>query len=48
MSNEKQIFQGEQPCMLVRKYRSEENDLAWARNGLVATVINGESILLLQ
>jgi hypothetical protein len=34
--------------MFVRKYQFEENDLAWARNGLVATLINVESIPLLQ
>jgi len=33
---------------LVRKYRSQEEDLKWASRGLVGTVINGESMSLIQ
>ena len=33
---------------LVKKYKSREEDLEWARRGLVGTVINGESIPLIQ
>jgi len=38
---------GTQPRMLVRKYRSVEDDIEWARAGLIATMINGESIPLI-
>jgi len=30
------------------KYRPNVHDIAWAHNGVVATVCNGESIPLLQ
>ena len=33
---------------LVRKYKSCEEDMNWASRGLVGTVINGESIPLIQ
>ena len=33
---------------LVRVYRSNTNDMSWARNGVVATVHNGESIPIIQ
>jgi hypothetical protein len=33
---------------LVRKYRSTEEDLNWASRGLIGTVIDGESIPLIQ
>lgn len=41
---------GGQPSIqnLVRKYRSTMEDLAWARNGVTATVLNGESIPIVQ
>lgn len=32
----------------VRKYRSQTEDLLWARNGVTATVLNGESVPLIQ
>jgi len=41
---EKQII----PQKLVHTYRSVEEDLRWARGGLVATVINGEAIPVIQ
>ncbi|MCI67240.1 sulfate transporter, partial [Trifolium medium] len=33
---------------LIRMYQSNENDLRWARKGVVATVINGEVVPLVQ
>jgi hypothetical protein len=41
---------GGQPSIqnLVRTYRSNVEDLRWARNGVTATVINGESIPVVQ
>jgi len=40
---------GTQPFkQMVRKYRSQEEDLKWACNGVVASVINGEAILVVQ
>lgn len=33
---------------LVKKYRSHEEDLKWARRGMVGTVLNGESVPLIQ
>ena len=33
---------------LVRKYRSSDRDLNWARKGLIGTVRNGEAILVIQ
>ncbi|MCI57612.1 DUF4283 domain protein, partial [Trifolium medium] len=33
---------------LVRMYRSNVDDLQWARKGVVATVINGEAVPLVQ
>ncbi|MCI05464.1 sulfate transporter [Trifolium medium] len=37
------------PCKkLVRKCRSNVNDVKWARRGVVATVKNGEVILVVQ
>jgi hypothetical protein len=32
---------------LVRMYRSNENDLNWARSRVLATVINGEAITVI-
>jgi hypothetical protein len=37
-----------EPKRLVKMYRSREEDLKWARRGMVGTVINGESIPLIQ
>jgi hypothetical protein len=41
---------GGQPSIqkLIRKYRSHEEDLLWARCGVMATVTNGETILVVQ
>ncbi|MCI41826.1 sulfate transporter, partial [Trifolium medium] len=33
---------------LIRSYRSQVEDLTWARQGVIATVINGESVPLVQ
>jgi len=33
---------------LVQTYRAQPEDLLWARNGVIATVINGESVPLVQ
>jgi len=32
----------------IRKYRSQEEDLLWARKGVVASVLNGELIPMIQ
>ncbi|MCI51534.1 sulfate transporter, partial [Trifolium medium] len=34
--------------VLLRNYRSKSDDVKWAHNGLVATVINGEAIPVVQ
>jgi len=41
---------GGQPSIrkLIRMYRSREEDVQWARKGVVATVSNGENIPLVQ
>jgi hypothetical protein len=36
------------PKKFVKKYTPLEEDLNWARRGLIGTVINGESIALIQ
>ena len=36
------------PKKLVRHYRSREEDINWAMRGLVGTVLNGESISIIQ
>ena len=33
---------------LVQMYRSQGDDLKWARNGVVASVVNGEVISVVQ
>lgn len=33
---------------LIRMYRSTADDLQWAQNGVVGTVINGEAIPMVQ
>ena len=44
------LKKGGQPSIqkLVRSYRSRTEELQWARNGFLATVINGESIPVIQ
>ncbi|MCI53169.1 sulfate transporter, partial [Trifolium medium] len=34
--------------VLLRNYRSKSDDVKWAQNGLVAIVINGEAIPVVQ
>ncbi|MCI67908.1 sulfate transporter, partial [Trifolium medium] len=34
--------------LMVRKYRSEAEDVKWAQHGLVATIINGEAVPVVQ
>jgi hypothetical protein len=34
--------------IFMRNYRSKSDDVQWAKNGLVATVINGEAIPVVQ
>ena len=36
------------PKKLVRMYRSNGNDLNWARSGVLTTVVNGEAITVIQ
>jgi len=36
------------PKKLVRTYRSNGNDLIWSRSGVMATVVNGEAIKVIQ
>ncbi|MCI13933.1 sulfate transporter, partial [Trifolium medium] len=39
----------EQDCRtLVRNYRTLDDDVKWAQNGLVATVVNGEAVPVVQ
>jgi hypothetical protein len=38
------VAQGKVNNIFVRSYRSKSDDVQWANNGLVATVINGEAI----
>jgi len=33
---------------LLRMYRSDGDDLEWARSGVLATVVNGEAITVVQ
>jgi hypothetical protein len=40
--------QRKESSILVRSYRSKSEDVQWARHGLVATVINGEAIPVVQ
>jgi hypothetical protein len=40
--------QGKESSILVRSYRSKSEDVQWAHNGLVATVVNGEAVPLVQ
>jgi hypothetical protein len=40
--------QGKESGILLRSYKSKSNDVQWAHNGLVATVINGEAIHVVQ
>lgn len=44
------VVEKQQPVekKLVRKYRSNMNDLKWARSGVLVTVVNGEAITLIQ
>lgn len=44
----KQMVKRTNQQKLVRAFRSVEEDLKWVRRGLVATVINGEAIPLIQ
>jgi hypothetical protein len=39
---------GKESSILVRSYRSKSEDVQWAQKGLVATVINGEAIPVVQ
>ncbi|MCI78543.1 sulfate transporter, partial [Trifolium medium] len=32
----------------VRKYRTSTDDVKWAQNGMVVTVINGEAVSVVQ
>ncbi|MCI64308.1 sulfate transporter, partial [Trifolium medium] len=34
--------------VFMRNYRPKSDDVMWAQNGLVATVINGEVVLVVQ
>lgn len=38
----------QQAKKLVRMYISQEDDLKWARDGVVALVVNGEAILMVH
>jgi hypothetical protein len=42
------VAQGKVNNIFVRSYRSKSDDVQWANNGLVATVINGEAIPIVQ
>jgi len=35
-------------CKLVRSYKSKADDLLWARKGVIATILNGEVIPIIQ
>ncbi|MCI82341.1 sulfate transporter, partial [Trifolium medium] len=32
----------------MRSYRAKSDDVKWVQNGIVATVINGEAVLVVQ
>ncbi|WJX94030.1 hypothetical protein P8452_75494 [Trifolium repens] len=42
------VAKGWESRVFLRKYRSKPDDVQWAQNGIVATVINGEAVPMVQ